>query len=597
MPSSPMLSPGVSPDALQLHPKPDKHPSPISLDEPAPTTSTEWSTHPSVLAVRADWRAMSVVHFILVFRSAIAIEETRLLDCLPERAVAFACRASSIGESAAKKPKPESTSRLAPFLVEDEDEAEVEDVDGTPAPSLEHSPSSDGSPTRGAGFDIEERYAAGDSEAAPLFDALIKFLCGEKPRGRDIASMRKRVLEAQDLPDRVELLKDLVDDAAEFPSVRSIISPELEKGGPKAGRRRPRGAMGDDIPAGVRITYGGRDGNGARYLWVRGLDGCCSGRIEKVRESSAKGVVECSGTVMEGHEVAKLAEGLEFKAGALRTQRVCGAWLREKAKRAEVRKEKMCAEARLALERAEKAKLRLLGSGEVRVDGVVVSGDGFGRGRRTRGVVTYQEDDDDAEDVASSEEEEDEEGEDEEDEDWDQAAEEVVEREDADAVDESSDKDPVSVDRMECGEGEKHVEEVGDVEEVDNIEEVEEVEEVEVSGQGKEAKSILGNAIVQDVDEIDGSKNKENVDLEVGSCSIEKLEPVKETSNVVHLPADEDQPVKLGARRYRAPVSAGVPSNQKRRLEVRRIEKSWSESDESSEGDATDASDRDFIVS
>lgn len=314
---------------------------------------------------------MTVVHFALVFRGVAKIDPELMLDCAPERAVAYGC----VGFPGSAKSSPPQTStprKKGPVLDLD---SENEDGDGTPAPT---SPMTD---------DSAAAIASGPSQkdkGLEMLEALCKFChtaTGGAAGRRGAEKLLRRVLETRDFAARVELLQGLVDDAAESELVRgAVLGAAVEP--PIKGRRRPRGSGVGEVASGVRVRAGAVDAKGGRYVWVRGMEGCASGRVE------IRGDEHGSGFCAESADVEAVADVLE-RARAPRADRQCGSWLREKVRKAEVRAEKVLAAAEARRRKAEEAKA----VAEVRVDGEVVTSGAFGRGRgrRTRAHVEYVE--------------------------------------------------------------------------------------------------------------------------------------------------------------------------------------------------------------
>lgn len=350
----------------------------LTLRKPAacsvgPVKSTEpaWAANPAVVAVRADWRAMTVVHFALVFRGVAKIDAELLLDCGPERAVAYGC--IGLDGSAAAIPARTTTPRKKSAVLDLD--AEEEDGDNTPAPT---SPMTDDSGVATA------TLSSVKDKGLAMLEALCKF-CHTATGGgagrRGVEKLVERVLETRDFALRVELLQALVDDAAESDVVRGAVLGTAAE--PQAkGRRRPRGSGVGEVVSGVRVRAGAVDAKGLRYIWVRGMEGCASGRVE-IRGKEFDG-----GCCAEGADVEAVADKLE-RARAPRADRQCGSWLREKVRKAEARAERVRAVAEARARKAEEAKL----VGEVRIHGEVVTSEAFGRGRsrRTRSVVEYVE--------------------------------------------------------------------------------------------------------------------------------------------------------------------------------------------------------------
>lgn len=277
----------------------------------------------AVVALRADWRAMSVVHFVLVFHEAMGVGAEECLDGGVERALA------------AKVPA-----------------------------------------------------------KAGVVAKLVKFCGGRLGRG-----------------DRVAELYEMVCVAAEGERVRAVVT----DGGKGKG----------EVAGGVRLMAGARDSRGGRYVWVRGLEGCASGRVEIYREGE--------GRVVEGDELDRIAEGLEDGS---REDFVCSGWVVEKRRKAGVRGEKVREAGERARERT--AARERIAQGEVRIGGEVVSGEAFGRGRRSRKVMASYAEEEVSESESESEGEAGDDGEFEfsgaEDDDEDDAGSDVGEKEDDDTL-------------------------------------------------------------------------------------------------------------------------------------------------------------------
>lgn len=150
----------------------------------------------------------------------------------------------------------------------------------------------------------------------------------------------------------------------------------------------------------ARLRTSIRDGNGNRYVWLRGQDGCCSERILRREDRSRRE------TVMRRRESLKLVKKLE-KGG--KRDFVAAGWLRERVERARVRgnrvkeaeeervREQKRREERIVRETERRRKLermkKIVGEQE----------EYFGRGKRERRIVSYEEE-------SAEEEEEEEEG-------------------------------------------------------------------------------------------------------------------------------------------------------------------------------------------
>lgn len=344
----------------------------VSARENADQVVDEWSALPGVCMVRSDWEAMSVVHFILVFRVLLKLEPHHLLRCLPERALSIGCL------TVISTNNPEAS-------VDDDAEAIANENTTNENPAISEDMSDD---------------------VVTVFDALIRFLANDGPKRVPTSKLRERILSL-DFAGRIEMLKAMCEEAAERSAVRGVVH---GVSGSISGKDTC--SSGNTIPSGIRLSAGARDAKSRKYTWVRGMDGCASGRIELPAiqldrcpggevYSTTKVVPSVSNTnhvVIEGSIVEKVAGRMEGK-GSVKADRVCGAWLREKAVKAGQRASKV-----------EQVVIAQRKAKEVLVSGTLVNTDDFGRGRRQRRAVTYNEaidsDDESTYDVSEDDEEE-----------------------------------------------------------------------------------------------------------------------------------------------------------------------------------------------
>lgn len=144
----------------------------------------------------------------------------------------------------------------------------------------------------------------------------------------------------------------------------------------------------------ARLRAGVRDGCGTGYVWVRGADGCASGRV-----------VAC-GRVWAGEDLRHVSEAIDIRgrSGGGRADLLVAVWLRERADKSMARAsrvlsewEQECAlrkEQELERERrlsSNRDRMGLDTDGCVLVAGEKISINNFGRGKRERRSVNYVE--------------------------------------------------------------------------------------------------------------------------------------------------------------------------------------------------------------
>lgn len=191
-----------------------------------------------------------------------------------------------------------------------------------------------------------------------VFDALVSFFSAGK-RERAKLGDRLRMLPPEE---RVREMRALCERGADDPRVRDIV------------------CVGGRVAQGVRLGVGARDGGGVGYVWVRGGEGCFSGRVvEQVQ----------GGRCWAHEELSELAVALEgrrlYGKGKRMADRAAAAWVRERAARANARAEKVEKAVRAAAAKRSRATDRL------KFAGSVVDLEMCGRGRRARKPVSYEE--------------------------------------------------------------------------------------------------------------------------------------------------------------------------------------------------------------
>jgi hypothetical protein len=351
----------------------------------------DWHSDVAVRAVRANWQAMSIVHFVLLFRELLGMRPFHALQCIPERAVAFRLRSfDDEGElrvghprisagpetsTAVAAPSSSTASPLSSSIRESSDDELVLSGDEDPECVFagdRRFPRPTAASTINPG-DKDER------QVEQVFDCLVMFLASEVRDKRAADRLRRKLLAHVSLVERVDRLKHLCDEAAERSCIRDVVG----------------GTAKTPILSAVRLVSGSKDAAGMRYVWIRGFEGCPSGRIEITASAIDR---DHAGQVIEGSAVEKMAVALETGPGA-RADRFSCAWLREKIRRSDTRTAKIEKEA-------------LAERNIIRISGEVVDVEACGRGKRVRKDVLYAEfehSSDIVEALASSSEEEEEE--------------------------------------------------------------------------------------------------------------------------------------------------------------------------------------------
>lgn len=144
------------------------------------------------------------------------------------------------------------------------------------------------------------------------------------------------------------------------------------------------------VVLGARLNPGPRDGCSVGYMWVRGLDGCASCRVQ------------AGGRVWAGSDIHIVAEAIDIrgKCGGGRADMFVASWLRDRSDRAELRSKRIIADWEALQqsirdkERRKNVSLSKMGvdnEGCIVVDGQRVAVGDFGRGKRERRQVCYDD--------------------------------------------------------------------------------------------------------------------------------------------------------------------------------------------------------------
>lgn len=203
-----------------------------------------------------------------------------------------------------------------------------------------------------------------------VYTMLISFFSSHYKRS--LKALEKKLDKMGSTGARLEHLRELADKAMSAPELRAAMV------------RRDGRVMGA-----ARLRTSVRDGSGNGYVWLRGSDGCCSERILKREKGSEREVV------MRKRESLALVKRLE--KGGKRGFMTAG-WMKGRVERAGVRGEKIREEEeervreeeRREEERREKEKERIRKLERVQKM-VGVEEERFGRGKREKRRVCYEE--------------------------------------------------------------------------------------------------------------------------------------------------------------------------------------------------------------
>lgn len=324
------------------------------------TDLDQWCSHAFVRHIRSSWEAMSVVHFILVFRDILRLEPRHMLKCAPERALCIGCSPEDLTYNLNDSVPPLNCG-LAKDDADDQSSSSDDVCTGNPQ---------------------------------IVFDALVHFLASQGARRTTFKRLRTRILSLR-LKDRVVLLKSSCEEAAEQSAVRGAIMGNGNGASAKSS---------NSVPGGVRLSSGARDSKGRKYVWIHGMDGCASGRVELAADLANAGSsgrsrgcrenfwrnATAKPVVIEGAMVSKVADVLEVR-GAPKTDRVCSAWIREKTAKSAQRAAKV-EKAAAAQEKKERRH----------ISNLAIDTESYGRGRRRRQTVNYAEELEPGEDIGFS---------------------------------------------------------------------------------------------------------------------------------------------------------------------------------------------------
>lgn len=144
------------------------------------------------------------------------------------------------------------------------------------------------------------------------------------------------------------------------------------------------------VVLGARLRHGARDGSGVGYTWIRGMDGCASCRVQ------------AGDRVWAGSDILTLAQAIDIrgKCGGGRADIFVASWLNDRVERAQLRANRILEDwdsLQESLRRKERKKVTTLtkmgvdDEGCITVDGQRVAVGEFGRGKRERRQVCYDD--------------------------------------------------------------------------------------------------------------------------------------------------------------------------------------------------------------